>query len=164
MRGPTVPCPSGGSAGLRGRPAHKVAGVDKQEDTARKSVVRRAGTALAGLVLAAGLVIPLAPATAQPLPDQPAPQVTVSATDEATGSTDATGSAGQDGSASSSGSAGATSSSTRASRGSGTNTSTVANRSLSRRKTIAALIGAFVVALLASLLVFRRSGKDNSLG
>ena len=42
--------------------------------------------------------------------------------------------------------------------------STVTNGSLSRKKTIAALVLGFVVALAAAVLVYRRSARDNRLG
>ena len=38
------------------------------------------------------------------------------------------------------------------------------NGSLSRKKTIAALVLGFVVALAAAVLVYRRSARDNRLG
>lgn len=101
---------------------------------------RRVRAALVGIVLALGLLVP-APVVADPVPADPVPQATATATGTADGQA-ASQAAGSDTAAE----------------------STVAGGSLSRKKTIAALVLSFVVALVASIFVLRRSGQDNRLG
>lgn len=113
------------------------------QDSAGTSGARRVRTALAGAVLAVGLLAPV-PAAAQPVPAQPTPRATATTT-TATGTT-------------------AQQASTTPQRAGTTAESTVTNGSLSRKKTIAALVLGFVVALAAAVLVYRRSARDNRLG
>lgn len=116
------------------------------QDSAGTSGARRVRTALAGAVLAVGLLAPV-PAAAQPVPAQPTPRATATTT-TATGTTGTT----------------AQQASTTPQRAGTTAESTVTNGSLSRKKTIAALVLGFVVALAAAVLVYRRSARDNRLG
>lgn len=124
-----------GPAGSGGRSAHRVSRVDNQQDSAKTPMRRRVKAALVGIVLALGLLVP-APVVADPVPAEPVPQATATATDTADGQA----------------------------AGSDTAESTVAGGSLSRKKTIAALILSFVVALVAAVFVLRRSAQDNRLG
>lgn len=101
---------------------------------------RRVRAAFVGIVLALGLLTPV-PVAADTVPAQPVPQ----ATSTATGTADESAAAQTAGSDTAAG-------------------STVAGGSLSRKKTIAALILGFVVALVASVFVLRRSVQDNRLG
>lgn len=112
------------------------------QDSAGTSGARRVRTVLAGAVLAVGLLAPV-PAAAQPVPAQPTPRATATAT--ATGTT-------------------AQQASTTPQRAGRTAESTVSSGSLSRKKTVAALVLGFVVALAAAVLVYRRSARDNRLG
>lgn len=115
------------------------------QDSAGTSGARRVRTALAGAVLAVGLLAPV-PAAAQPVPAQPTPRATATTT-----ATTATGTTAQQ-------------ASTTPQQAGTTAESTVTNGSLSRKKTIAALVLGFVVALAAAVLVYRRSARDNRLG
>ena len=118
------------------------------QDSAGTSGARRVRTALAGAVLAVGLLAPV-PAAAQPVPAQPTPRATATTTaPTATGPTGTT----------------AQQASTTPQQAGTTAESTVTNGSLSRKKTIAALVLGFVVALAAAVLVYRRSARDNRLG
>ncbi|WP_316670070.1 hypothetical protein [uncultured Propionibacterium sp.] len=111
--------------------------MDKQQDSARTPKTRRARAALAGVVLTLGLLAQH-PAAAETVPAQPAPQATASSA--------------------------AASSTTAADRSGSTTESTVKSGSLSRKKTIAALILSLAVALVAAFFVFRRTARDNCLG
>ena len=100
---------------------------------------RRVRAALAGIALMLGLLTP-APVLAETVPAQPAPQTTVTAT------------------------AGGDTTETQSARSGTTLETPVASGSLSRKKTIAALILGFVVAAAAAVFALRRSARDNRLG